>query len=299
MILSTAKLFKKIKHNPKRKLKISHKYKLSSPEISINNIYKDGIGIKENPFKTISHSEHNDNLFIKSQINELKARKTLSSKLQRIDRALIKKANNEKLQNNNINNDLLINESNSDKKINNFDIKNKKRSQKEINLLCNLFRKTNVKSTIIIDIYGNNNLDEEQKKLINDYFNKKNKNNYNKKKINSFPVQKHKSDYNLFTERSPIASTNLYKKKFDKSENNLNGLKNINNNDKLLLEEYLRENKTFEEGFEIKDENKKEEIIGGDNNSIIEYCINKSNDSSFIDSILYDDYYQDLIDKIY
>lgn len=302
MILSTAKLFRKLKNNPKKNIKLSNKPKLSSTEVSINNKSKNKN--KNVTFNTISH---NGNPFIKSQINQLKKRKTLSSKIQPTYKAFFKKVNNDKIQDNNINNSLLNNEPSSCEKINNVEIKNVNRSQKDLELFYELFMKSNIKSTIIIDSYGNNNLDKEQKKLINDYFNKKDKNSLNKMKINSFPIQKNESNNILFTERSPLTPlirTNLYKKKikFSQSDNNLkenlNGFKNINDNKIILLEECISDNKQFEDVSEIKDENKKE-IIEGDNDSIIENRRNKSIDSSFIDSVLNDDYYTNLFGKIY
>ena len=62
-----------------------------------------------------------------------------------------------------------------------------------------------------------------------------------------------------------------------------------------MSEEYFRNNKKFEDSFKINENNKKD--IEEDSDSILENCIYKSIDSSFIDSILNDDYYKDLFDR--
>ena len=292
MILSTKKLFSNIRHSPKRKYKICHKSKLSAPIISINE-NKNEINIMQNPIiNTISHEE---NPFLKSQINQLKNSKTLCSK------RFSKKTNNEKYKANHSKKDSLKNEFYSNKIKNNVGIRNRKKSQDDIELLYKYFRESNLKSAFIIDTNGNNNLDEEKKKLFKDYFNKKSSNSLNQKKINLSPAKKPEYNYKKFTPRSPSIKTNrIYKKKFSKFNNfngNLNCLKKCNDDEKIIkLEECNIDNKNFEDSFEIKDENKKE-INDEDDNSIFENNIYKSNYSSFIGSFLYDDFHQILFNS--
>ena len=292
MILSTKKLFSKLRHSPKRKYKIYHKSKLSAPIISINE-NKNEINIMQNPIiNTISHEE---NPFLKSQINQIKNSKTLCSK------RFSKKTNSKKFKANHSKIYSLKNEFNSNKIKNNVGIRNRKESQDDIELLYKYFRESNLKSAFIIDINGNNNLDEEKKKLFKDYFNKKGSNSLNQKKINLSPAKKSEYSYNKFTRRSPSIKTNrTYKKKFSKFNNfngNLNCLKKYNDDENIIkLEECNIDNKNFEDSFEIKDENKKE-INDEDDNSIFENDIYKSNYSSFIGSFLYDDFYQILFNS--
>ena len=72
--------------------------------------------------------------------------------------------------------------------------------------LYNLFKGSNLKNTIVIDDNGNNNLDFEQKKIIDDYFNQKDKKVKNK--INTIPVQKYNDNNKLFKQEIPIILSN-------------------------------------------------------------------------------------------
>ena len=164
-----------------------------------------------------------------------------------------------------------------------------------------------MKSAFGIDKNGNNNLDFEQKKIIDNYFGKKyiksekNLNDYEESKINTIPVQNYKENNKLFMQKKPVCiNKNSYGKKslinVGKSQNttgnktqrkpnrviNFNKLKkNKYNNDKFLfIGKYFR-----------KEKNEKKEI---DKISKFELGSNKSIDSSFLGSYLNDSFYKEL-----
>ena len=257
MKLSTKKLFT-LKKSPIKKSRNIH----TSQLISLSNKKKDPSQKSNSNFKkkllfnTISE---NHNPFTKPKIcsNIVKKKKLLnmlSPQTKKIN-VVFSKPNNF-FEDSYINNLLLTSESDSKKvkpKIN----KNKNINNQNKETICNLFKKTNLKSTIIIDNKGNNNLNLEQKKMISNYFNKKNKNFVIK--IKSIKTQKYNVKNNVIKQKS-----SLNKKLFN---------------------------------LKMKKINKLEEKTEKDNNSIFENYTNNSIDSSFLGSSINDYFYQDLDDK--
>lgn len=311
MKLSTQKIFKTLKNTPKRKPKLSQKPKLSSQHLTINKESKLGNEPKSKVFlNTISESE---NPFIKPKNRTAQIRKKTSKnillKTQKIAINLFK-IEDDLFQDEDsyINNVLLTSESDSNKYENNTDgeigeIK-KDEQKKDIDTLCKMFQKSDLKSTIIIDNQGNNNLNNEQKEIIGNYFNfNKNKciNCINKIKINSIPTQKYKENKTLFTEKSPLINTSRCKGTVYKFNNNLESTKK-NKKAKLIIhkkilstKEAINKKNKLGELLGLKIDNKQKCDI--DNNSIFENCTNKSIDSSFLGSSLDDDFYQDLTEQ--
>lgn len=301
MKLSTKKLFSTIKNSPKRKFKINHKQKLSSPYVTSNSISKNST-LKSKLFTKTNNTKENP--FSKPQICSNRIRnkninKILSSKNQNLNLETLK--TNEDSY---INNLLLTSESDSNKYEQMSERKNKFLSKNEgdhdINTLCELFKQSNLKSTIVIDSKGNNNLDLEQKKIIDNYFNKKNKN-----KINSIPVEEYKENKVIFQQKTPLNSSN--KKALSKINNNVKQIINTNENKNKIIKhrivihkkilstrENINKNININDSYIIKKEEEKNEI---DNNSIFENCSNKSINSSFLGSSLDDKFFQDLTEN--
>ena len=154
------------------------------------------------------------------------------------------------------------------------------------------FKKSNLKSTIIIDNNGNNNLDLEQKKFIYNYLNKKFdsktkkiNNNNNHTKINSIPVQKYKENNILFKNQLIKKKNEIKKKKKTQIVNPQEIFALLQNNNKINKENNLTKNK--------KQKNEKDKY----SKSNFEVCTDFSLDSSFLGSSLNDNFYQELIGK--
>jgi hypothetical protein len=311
MKLSTQKIFKTLKNTPKRKPKLSQKPKLSSQHLTINKVSKLGNNPKSKIFlNTVSESE---NPFTEpktrtSQIRR-KTSKNILLKNQKIEINLFK-TEDDLFQDEDsyINNVLLTSESDSNKYENNAEVEirelKKDAQKKDIDSLCKMFQKSDLKSTIIIDNQGNNNLNKEQKEIIGNYFNfNKNKciNSINKIKINSIPSQKYKENKTLFIEKSPLIISSKCKGTVYKFNNNLKNSKE-NKKAKLIIhkkilstKEAINKKNKLGELLGLKIDNKQKCDI--DNNSIFENCTNKSIDSSFLGSSLDDDFYQDLTEQ--
>lgn len=303
MKLSTKKLFSTIKNSPKKKIKINHKPKLSSPYVTSNSISKN-LTLKHKLFTKTNNTKENP--FSKPQIYSNRIRnkninKTLSSKNQNYNLETLKTYDDSY-----INNLLLTSESDSNKYDQISERRNKFLSKNEgnhdIDTLCELFKQSNLKSTIVIDPKGNNNLDLEQKKIIDNYFNKKNKN-----KINSIPVQEYKENKVIFQQKTPLNSSK--KKTLSKINNNVKQIINSNGNknkiikNKIVIHKKILSTKeiinkniniNINDSYIIKKEEEKNEI---DNNSIFENFANKSIDSSFLGSSLDDTFFQDLTEN--
>ena len=308
MKLSTKQLFTSLKNSPKRKFKVNHKQKLSSPFVKINNTSKNLkqslLPKQNNPIK---------NPFTKPEMKtyRLRNKDTKKIKSSKKEDFHLKTFNVNNIYNDNddsyINNILLTSESDSNKFISEKDnnifrteIHEESLENDEIEDLCNLFKQSNLKGTIVIDEKGNNNLNVEQKNIINDYFDKKNKKNKKHSKINSIRVQEYKGNKNIFQQNIsnvktfPKLSCNNIKHNINIDKNN-NGKKKdriivhkkilstkINNNDSINLNESLIIKK--EKYKDKENEDNKKDIT--DNNSIFETY--KSIDSSFLGSSMDD-----------
>ena len=183
MKLSTKQLFTSLKNSPKRKFKVNHKQKLSSPFVKINktskNLKQNLLQKQNNPIK---------NPFTKPEMKAYRLRNKDMKKIKSSKNQVfhLKTFNVNNIYNDNenddsyINNILLTSESDSNKfiseKENNFfrtEMHEESLENDEIEDLCKLFKQSNLKGTIVIDERGNNNLNVEQKNIINDYFDKK------------------------------------------------------------------------------------------------------------------------------
>lgn len=144
------------------------------------------------------------------------------------------------------------------------------------NDLYKLFKKSVLKSTIIIDNNGNNNLNLEQKKFIDKYINKrthriKKLKNMKHFKINSIPIQTYKEN-NILFRNEIIKNPNNIKK------DNTNYKQTISHNN-------LKYNFNIENIFKKNDKE----------NSLFEVCTNNSLDSSFLGSCINDGFYKEFI----
>lgn len=312
MKLSTKQLFTNLKSTPKRKPKIINKPKSSvfvaQYNISNNNNYGSNSNIKQKLFETPNIPKENP--FKKpvihySRLTNIKFNKIInSSKKLNID--ILK--TDDLFEDSYINNALLTNESESNRYEPIFEKENKDINNFEhhIDNLYNLFRKSSLKSTIIIDNKGNNNLDLEQKRIIDNYFNKTKGKFLKKTKINTIKVTKYNENKNVFTQKNSLIDVNRCKNDFykniqkrlifntdiKKSKTNQK-IKNYLFHKKLLSNEEsnMKKNEIKGELFDIMSEKEKSETNG---NSIFE---NKSIDSSFLGSSLDDDFYKTLANK--
>ena len=167
-----------------------------------------------------------------------------------------------------MNNLLATNESDTNLNENVLNKESKCLNVKESILKCNINsnnKRVNIKSTNIIDDKGNNNLDSEQKKIVNNYLNKKfdknNKMTKNNRKINLIPIEKYKENNILFKKEA----------------------KDIR---KDIITDEKMESKSI---FDINN------IDKSDVDSIFETYTNKSLDSSFLGSSLDDIFYKEFI----
>ena len=207
MRISTKKIFRTLKNSPKKKNRTTQKSsKLSTKFLSFNNLCKmDNSKIKKNLFsKSIYQTEKNP--FKRTQNytckNKRKAIKRGSSQIKNIGINIVNK-NDDFLEDSFINNLLLTNETVSnlfDKNIKTENNQNKKKEE-DIDTLCNLFKNSKLNTAFAIDNKDNNNLNNEQKQIIDHYFNQKDKDGSNKK-INTIPVQKYKENKALFEVKS-------------------------------------------------------------------------------------------------
>ena len=281
MELSTNKLFKSSK---KLKISLKKKSKLSTTKLTyVNKSNQRSKEKKENSNKnsnkkncTISKKINPFNEdFIKYnyQTNNLPNRKITSSKEQNIYLKFLSHEINDARHNveqdsNAANENILNTEFNIDEK-------NKNKNDVDIDTLVNLFKhkSSKLKSTIIMDNNGNNNLDSEQKKLIMDCFDKKTKmeNNVKKCKIyNSINLKNNKTKNFIRSDRT---------KRFKTRQPSFTSTLNFKFKSLLKFEE--RKNN---EDFNINKNREEKE-----DNSIFENCTNKSFDSSFLGSSLAED----------
>ena len=281
MELSTKKLFassKKLKYSFKKSTKCSTK-----KFTYVNKSNQSSTEKKENSDKNSNKKNNNvsnnnkinpfNEDFIKyNTLNNLPSRKTTSSKVQNVYLKFLKHNINEtkhKIEhdNNAINENILNTEFNLNEK-------NKNNKDVDIDKLVNLFKykSSKLKSTIIMDNNGNNNLNSEQKKFIMDCFDKKIKmeNNVKKCKINNSINSKNKKTNFIRPDRN---------KRFKTRQPTFSSIQNFGFKNLLKFEE--RKNNEDFNFNKSHDEN--------ENSSIFENCTNKSFDSSFLGSDLAED----------
>ena len=177
----------------------------------------------------------------------------------------------------------------------------KDKKNQDFETLCNLFQKSEFKSTIIMDNNGNNNLNLEQKKFINDYFDKKEKiqKNINECKIQNIKVQSYNRNNILLKDKlnsktiDNVKSTNkrIFKKRqmTNKVKNNFNKYLSSTNNikidaRKLFLDDINNENLEFDIDTSSNEKN--------EGNSLFENCTGRSFDSSFLGSSMADEFFE-------
>ena len=290
-VISTPKLFK---YNSKRKLKI-----ISPSKITTN--FKSNIqtNMKTNTPKQKVKNASNINPF---QVKSIFSRhnKTLGNKkvVTSINKNIgPKHVKTKKESQPDINEFLLTDESDYKIKMEEFDVE----------YLSKLFKFSNFKKTIILDNKGNNDLNSEQKKLINNYLQKKAEleNNIKKSKINSIKVEKYNHNNILLKQKK--AHLNQINKslqiklniKFGQKYNNI--FQSSRNRKKNMQKPILTtkpSNKKLKNFFElntIKEEkinNNNKNNDDKENNSLFENCTNRSFDYSFIESSLAEDFLQ-------
>ena len=280
MELSTKKLFtssKKLKISLNKKSKLSTKKLVYITKSNQSSSEKKENSNKNSNKKSITASNNKINPFNQDFIRNntqtnLPSRKITSSKEQNIYLKFLKHDINEARHNiehdaNDANENVLNTEFNIDEK-------NKNKNDVDIDMLVNLFKykSSKLKSTIIMDNNGNNNLDSEQKKLIMDCFDKKiqMENNVKNCKIYKSNNQKNKKKNFIRSDRTKRFKTRQISF-FEKQ------------NFKFINLFKLEERKNNEDFTINKSHDEKE------NNSIFENCTNKSLDSSFLGSSLAED----------
>ena len=195
----------------------------------------------------------------------------------------------------------------------NAELSNKKKSKEkdeelDIETLCKLFHSSKLNKAIILDNNGNNNLSPDQKKMINVYFDKKEKLGKNIKNcnINSIKVQNYNHNNILLKENNTMQNNNnnlkyntlncdneyntqIYEKNVKRIKNYKGHLSSkVNYRFKGPFLDFCKR-KLNEEQKNMNEEYDKE------NNSIFENCTNISLDSSFLGSIL-DENFLDILD---
>ena len=333
MKLNTKKLFESsssIKTTPKSKLKFPHKYKYSSPFLNanqtINNKSNTNSNIKQKLFQT-SNKKVNPFIYSSEKSQESKIYKTRrKSKMKTIQYNIENLEKNDLFEDSD-NNIRLTNESDNNDNNQNIvntienDKKNEKQNQKDEIGEFNLFQKNALKSTIIVDNNGNNNLDLEQKKIIEDYFKKKSiknkplQNNF-KRGIRKIPTQIYKNKTSFFNRiyGNIEKASNIRKNNANNTTKKISILKGLKlKNEYIKIKENLLEVKANLTGnkmksydinhffFMVDDKNniQKEKIVKNeyvDNNSLFENENenNLSFNSSFLGSSLDDDFYKNL-----
>ena len=278
MELSTKKLFtsqKKLKISLNKRSKLSTKKLVYITKSNQSSSEKKENSNKNSNKKIITASNNKINPFNQDFIRNntqtnLPSRKITSSKEQNIYLKFLKHDINEARHN--IEHD--ANDANENVLNTNIDEKNKNKNDVDIDMLVNLFKykSSKLKSTIIMDNNGNNNLDSEQKKLIMDCFDKKiqMENNVKNCKIYKSNNQKNKKKNFIRSDRT---------KRFKTRQISFFEKQNFKFNNLFKLEE--RKNN---EDFNINKSHDEKE-----NNSIFENCTNKSLDSSFLGSSLAED----------
>ena len=317
MELSTKKLFSSLKNSPKRKFKVNHTIKLSVPNVLIDKLSNNiNPNLKKNLFLKTPNLNKNNPFYKTPKINEKKKQGFQSFRKQKINNDILKCTDSPNKSSSYEDSSFLFSsESDSDSKSEKAKIikntnkkeynkcKNKKKNVKfDIDNLCNKFKLSNLKSTIVIDNEGNNNLNLEQKKFINNYFSQKDKKDKNK--INTIPVQNYKENNKLFKQKTPYNNYNskvFFKKNYltDKSLSNLktnNETINKRRTQKIINHKKLQSTKIMVNVPKLFLFNIPKETPEIDNHSVFENCTNRSIDSSFLGSCINDEFFQNFAD---
>ena len=317
MELSTKKLFSSLKNSPKRKFKVNHTIKLSVPNVLIDKLSNNiNPNLKKNLFLKTPNLNKNNPFYKTPKINEKKKQGFQSSRKQKINNDILKCTDSPNKSSSYEDSSFLFSsesdsDSKSEKAKNNKNTnkkeynksKNKTKNVKfDIDNLCNKFKLSNLKSTIVIDNEGNNNLNLEQKKFINNYFSQKDKKDKNK--INTIPVQNYKENNKLFEQKTPYNNYNskvFFKKNYftDKSLSNLktnNETINKRRTQKIINHKKLKSTKVISTIPKLFLSNIPKETPEIDSRSVFENCTNRSIDSSFLGSCLNDEFFQNFGD---
>ena len=338
MKLNTKNVFESTtKMTPKTKMKKQKKSTLTSPfkkkKSSNKKLIENVNSIKQ---KIFHNTNKNVNPFVKSSENNNDIKCAKKEKIKTSKKVSFNKDIPEKddlFENSYINNIALTSEKdtndkklkkNGNKVVNINKVNNKK--EYDIDEMVNLFKKSSLKSTIIVDNNGNNNLDKEQKKIINDYFSKK-LNINTKKKTNNFirpRIRKMRTlvnmDNNIFNTVKNIKSSTInnnhrtvkFNRKIKKALTNKNivciNIKNKINNqlkkkgnnieDKAKTKKMESYNKVHEffiikdEKFDIINKNLRINEEKDDNSNSIFENRSSSFNSSFLGSSIDDDFYK-------
>jgi hypothetical protein len=315
MELSTKKLFSSVKNSPKRKFKVNNNTKLSVPNVLIDKISNNiNTNLKNKLFFKTSNLNKNNPFYNTPKLNDKKKQELQTSKKQKINNDLLK-LNDSPNQSSSYEDSSQLFSSESDSIFEKDKIKDNKDKKEEnkcnnkaktvkfdVDNLCNLFKSSNLKSTIVIDDKGNNNLNLEQKKFINDYFSQKDKKDKNK--INTIPVQYYKENNKLFKQKTPYSSknTNVFFKNSNITEKSLSNLKTNNETinkrrtQKIINHKKLKSTKVISTIPKLFLSNIPKETPEIDSRSVFENCTNRSIDSSFLGSCLNDEFFQNFGD---
>ena len=299
MSLDTNKLFTGL--NEKNKKRIKHMPKLSAPFVSLTSknenknfkqkIMTKAINVNQNPFlETPSDIQKRKTC---KKICKQFTSKTIRQNLKIDQDRLFDDSDDNYVLPTSETDSNLYEETNENKK------ENGSRNIPKSNLdeLCELFKKSksNLKTAIIIDNDGNNNLNSEQKKFIDEYFKNKSKDKKNEQKIkiNDIFVEKYKINKAVLGQKSAFDSNNGKKS----VQFQMKSKKNTIPKKIFSSKQVIKPNFKLEFGiYNNTDRNFKREKNYKDNNSILEYGSNKSVDSSFLGSCLEDPFYKELAD---
>ena len=315
MKLSTKQLFSSLKNSPKRKFKVTHTFKMSEPNVRIEQITNNiNQNLKKQLFLKSPNLNKNNPFYQTPKFNDKKKKEFQSFKIQKKNIDLYK-TDDSPNQSSSFESIFTSSESDSkseenkkNKNKNNSDKKEEKKCNHEtkhvtfnVDNLCNLFKSSNLKSTIVIDDKGNNNLNSEQQKFINDYFSQKGKKEKNS--INTIPVQNYKENNKVFKQKIPynnknskILRTNIGNEKSISNLKTNNVTINKRRTQKIINHKKLKSTKnvtTIPKLFLSSLPTKIPEI---DSHSVFENCTNRSIDSSFLGSCLNDDFFQNFAD---
>ena len=302
MKLSTKKIFtssKKAKNplNKKSKLSITksvpiNKSNQSSTEKKENSIQKSNkknntASNKINPFNENLSKSNNQNNFLRKKLQSSKEQILKFSKNDNNDTRPNTEHENNTVNDNALNDEFTLEEKNKNQNQNEFDIET----------LVNLFKykSSKLKSTIIMDDNGNNNLNSEQKKFIMDCFDKKIKMENNVKKCKIDLIKPKKSCKDRFQNYS--INLNKKSKNFIRTDRS----KRFKTRQPIFS---TKQNYKFKELIKFEERKNDEDSLNfnkshddKENNSIFENCTDKSLDSSFLGSSLAEEEFIQKIDN--
>ena len=349
MKLNTKEIFESSSSSQKTKNQNQKKSNLNSPVINSNKISKQKFNSNKNSNsnsnknkKILHNSNKKVNPFILSLEKNEKNKDVKYTKLSKFSNQKTKinldfdekKDKNDLFEDSYVSNMALTSESDTNNNKGNKENINTCQNQNELGLdgIDNLFKKSSLKSTIIVDNNGNNNLDFEQMKIIKDYFDKKINNNNNvnnnKKYFNNFQRSKTRKistqifrDNNLFNKFYRLKSATIgnintnndkkMEKKFQnkykiegcsKGKNNFINIENNYDVENKNRKKYKKMRSTkINSCFFINNEKnnikKEEKIKVEENNSFLENNSHFSFDSSFLGSSMDEDFYKTLNDN--